>query len=211
VDADSDTSFDDFAVAAIPRLRRVAYAWCHDWHHSDDVVQDSLERLYAAWPRVRRNGQEYAYARATLVHRLISENRRAWRRHETTVDEQGLSDAADAHPVADSAEQSAARLDTTDLLAALPLRQRAVAVLRFVEELPVTQVAELLGCSEGTVKSQAHHARTALRALGLITTTSAPATPAASSAASSMVSSVTPLTSAATPDDSSRPDTSRRG
>jgi DNA-binding NarL/FixJ family response regulator len=121
------------------------------------------------------------------------------------VDEQRLSDAAQAHPLADSAEQSAARLDTTDLLARLPLRQRAVAVLRFVEELPVTQVAELLGCSEGTVKSQAHHARSALRALGLIAT-SAPAIPAASSASAGPVP-----TSAATPDDSSRPGTSRRG
>jgi DNA-directed RNA polymerase specialized sigma24 family protein len=83
VGADSDTAFDDFAVAAIPRLRRVAYAWCRDWHHSDDVVQDTMERVYAAWPRVRRTGgggEEYAYARATLVRRLISENRRAWRR-----------------------------------------------------------------------------------------------------------------------------------
>lgn len=76
--------------------------------------------------------------------------------------------AADVHPIPDGAADSAARLDTTDLLARLPLRQRAVAVLRFVEELPVAQVAELLGCSQGTVKSQAHHARTALRAAGLV-------------------------------------------
>ncbi|WP_328291197.1 sigma-70 family RNA polymerase sigma factor [Kineococcus sp. NBC_00420] len=167
--ADSETSFDDFAVTAMPRLRRVAYAWCHDWHHSEDVVQDTMERVYAAWPRVRRGGQEYAYARTTLVRRLISENRRAWRRHESSaVDEETFNAAADVHPIPDTAADSAARLDTTDLLARLPLRQRAVAVLRFVEELPVAQVAELLGCSQGTVKSQAHHARTALRAAGLV-------------------------------------------
>ena len=184
VRADSDTSFDDFAAAAMPRLRRVAYAWCHDWHHSEDVVQDTMERVYAAWPRVRRGGQEYAYARTTLVRRLISENRRAWRRHESTVDAEAFSAAADAHhAVADSAGESAGRLDTIDLLARLPLRQRAVAVLRFVEELPVAQVAELLGCSEGTVKSQAHHARTALRAVGLLeTTTGLPGTTTACTA-----------------------------
>ncbi|WP_380162715.1 RNA polymerase sigma factor [Kineococcus sp. R86509] len=161
----SDTSFDDFAAAAIPRLRRVAYAWCHDWHHSDDIVQDTLERVYAAWARVRRNGEEYAYARTTLVRRLISENRRAWRRHETTMTADAFAEAADAHhAISDGTGQVDTRLDTTDLLARLPLRQRAVAVLRFVEELPVAEVAELLGCSEGTVKSQAHHARMALRA-----------------------------------------------
>jgi hypothetical protein len=43
----SDRTFDVFAVDAMPRLRRLAYAWCHDWHHSDDVVQDTVERVYA--------------------------------------------------------------------------------------------------------------------------------------------------------------------
>jgi DNA-directed RNA polymerase specialized sigma24 family protein len=74
---DSEGSFDDFAAAAMPRLRHLAYAWCHDWHHSDDVVQDTMERLYPAWPRVRRDGQEYPYARTILIRRLITENRRA--------------------------------------------------------------------------------------------------------------------------------------
>lgn len=162
---ESDTSFDDFAAAALPRLRRVAYGWCHDWHHSDDMVQDTLERVYAAWPRVRRRGEEYAFARTTLVRALISSDRRAWRRHETTVDAETITAASDARHTRDETSDSVARLDTTDLLARLPVRQRAVAVLRFVEELPVAQVAELLGCSEGTVKSQAHHARNALRTL----------------------------------------------
>jgi RNA polymerase sigma-70 factor (sigma-E family) len=149
----ADTTFDVFAGDAMPRLRRLAYAWCHDWHHSDDVVQDTMERVYAAWPRIRRGGEEYAYARTTLIHRLVSENRRAWRRRESTSPEPPHLE------VPDGADTSAERLDALDLLGRLPVRQRAVALLRFLEDLPVTEVADLLGCSEGTVKSQAHHAR----------------------------------------------------
>ncbi|WP_380159095.1 sigma-70 family RNA polymerase sigma factor [Kineococcus sp. R86509] len=151
----SDRTFDVFAVDAMPRLRRPAYAWCHDWHHSDDVVQDTMERVYAAWPRVRRDGEEYAYARTTLIHRLVSENRRAWRRRESSVPDESLP----VPVLADETDGSASRLDALDLLGRLPVRQRAVAVLRFLEDLPVAEVAHLLECSEGTVKSQAHHAR----------------------------------------------------
>lgn len=159
-----EQDFDDFAASAMPRLRVLAYAWCGDWHHSDDVVQDTMERLYAAWPRVRRRGEQYAYARTTLIHRLISENRRAWRHHETATLEQAGDEASRTHPRAqDSTDDSSQRLDVLQLLRHLPLRQRAVAVLRFVEDLPVSDVADLLHCSEGTVKSQAHHARRLLQ------------------------------------------------
>ncbi len=153
-------AFDAFAGTAMPRLRHLAYAWCHDWHHSDDVVQDTMERVYAAWPRVRRGGEEYAYARTTLIRRLISEDRRAWRRHETATLDDTAAAATRAHPLAvELTGSSVERLDALDLLRLLPPRQRAVAVLRFLEDLPVSEVADLLHCSEGTVKSQAHHAR----------------------------------------------------
>lgn len=160
---EDEDGFDDFAAVAMPRLRHLAYAWCHDWHHSDDVVQDTMERLYAAWPRVRRHGQEYGYARTILVRRLISENRRAWRRHETTALD--TTDEGDGHRPPggrsgqDDTEATVERLDALDLLSRLPPRQRAIAILRFLEDLPVAEVADLLQCSEGTVKSQAHHAR----------------------------------------------------
>jgi len=153
-------AFDAFAATAMPRLRHLAYAWCHDWHHSDDVVQDTMERVYAAWPRVRRGGEEYAYARTTLIRRLISEDRRAWRRHETaTLDDTATAATPADPPAAELTGSSVERLDAMDLLRLLPPRQRAVAVLRFLEDLPVSDVADLLHCSEGTVKSQAHHAR----------------------------------------------------
>ena len=153
-----EASFDAFATGAMPRLRRLAYAWCRDWHRGDDLVQDALERVYAAWPRVRRDGEPFAYARTTMLRRLISEERRPWRRREVGGLVAGPGDPA-AH-VGDPA----LGVDLLAALAVLPARQRAVVLLRYVEDLSVAETAEALNCSEGTVKSQAHHARATLQA-----------------------------------------------
>jgi len=155
--ADVEESFDDFAVFAIPRLRQIAFAWCRDWHHADDVVQGALERVFAAWPRVRK-GDAFGYTRTTLVRLLISEQRRPWRRHEVVA-----SGPAEPEPVAHAGE-GGLRTDMVAALATLPAGQRAVVLLRCLEDLSVAQTAEALGCSEGTVKSQAHQGRTALKA-----------------------------------------------
>ncbi|WP_432522718.1 RNA polymerase sigma factor [Kineococcus sp. SYSU DK006] len=160
-----EASFDVFAAAAIPRLRQLAYAWSRDWHRADDLVQDTLERVYAAWPRVRRNDQvgehPFAYARTTMLRHLISEQRRPWRRRESTGPHPGEDPPAPQLPPAEATSLS---LDLLAAIATLPVRQRAVVLLRYVEDLSVAEVAEALGISEGTVKSQAHHARTALAA-----------------------------------------------
>ena len=60
----------------MPRLRRLAYAWCRDHDRADDLVQSALERVFAAWPRVRGSDDVFAYTRTTMVRLLISEQRR---------------------------------------------------------------------------------------------------------------------------------------
>ena len=64
---------------------------------------------------------------------------------------------------ADEPAEAAERLTMAAALAALPARQRAVVVLRYYHDYSVDEVAELLGCSPGTVKSQTHHALRRLR------------------------------------------------
>ena len=163
-----EASFDAFAAAAMPRLRQLAYAWSRDWHRADDLVQDTLERVYTAWPRVRRGEHHgdhsgdspFAYARTTMLRHLISEQRRPWRRRETL----GFTPGTDQDPAIEAAGGSHLSLDLLSAIAALPVRQRAVVLLRYVEDLTVSEVADTLNISEGTVKSQAHHARTALQA-----------------------------------------------
>ena len=147
--------FDAFAAACMPRLRRFALASCRDPHRADDLVQSALERVYAAWPRAGRSTDPYAYARTTLIRVLISEERRPWRRREVSTDQ--LPHPAEPEP------DAARRLDVLALVRRLPARQRLVLLLRFVEDLPVAEVARLMGCSDGTVKSQTSAAAATLR------------------------------------------------
>lgn len=153
---DSSPSFDAFVVASMSRLRRLAYAWCRDPSRADDLVQAALERVYAAWPRVRRTDDPFAYTRTTMVRLMISEQRRPWYRREIATDI--LPDIAQVERI--GVED---RIDLMVLIHRLPQRQRYVVLLRFVEDLAVAETASLLRCSEGTVKSQTHEAVNTLR------------------------------------------------
>ncbi|WP_331273030.1 SigE family RNA polymerase sigma factor [Motilibacter deserti] len=145
---------DDFrgwAVTARPRLRRVAFLLCGDWHQAEDLTQDTLARVYSVWSRVTRTGGPDAYARQTLVNAYRALLRRPWRR-ETAVgylEDDALGQAQD--PSLDVSDRS----DLLLALRTLGASQRAVVVLRYWEDLPVAEVAELLNVSTGTVKSQA--------------------------------------------------------
>lgn len=149
-----DEEFVVFVQDAQLRLRRVAYAMCGDWHRAEDVVQAALSNLYLHWSRVERETGAWSYARRAVVNAAIDEGRRPWRRETAT---ETMPDRA-----ARAAELS---LDDALLaaLSALPARQRAVVVLRYVEDLEVEVVAHLLGISEGTVKSQAARGLATLR------------------------------------------------
>ncbi|WP_407936508.1 SigE family RNA polymerase sigma factor [Lentzea tibetensis] len=136
-------------------MRRTAYLICGDWHRAEDIVQTALTKLYLAWPRVHRGGTVDAYARKVLVRCAIDEGRRGFFRREKAVP-----------AVPDTSTTSAAPdLDVRRALAALPLGQRTVVVLRYWEDLSVTEVARLLGRTEGTVKSQSAKGLAALREL----------------------------------------------
>jgi RNA polymerase sigma-70 factor (sigma-E family) len=153
-----EDEFRAFAAVAIPRLRRVAVATCRDPHRADDLVQSTLEKLYAAWPRVHGVDDPLAYARTTLVRTLVSEQRRHWWQRERSTADAG-------HDVVTGAqtEQVEQRLDLHAGLSRLPERQRMAVVLRHLEDLSVTEVARLMGCSEGTVKSTTSDGLRALR------------------------------------------------
>ena len=155
MDADVSASFDAFAVVSLPRLRRLAYGWCRDVHRAEDLAQGALERVFAAWPRVRRMDNPFAYARTTMMRLLLSEQRRPWFRRERTT--------ADVPERQVPTTDTEARMDLLTAVHALPPRQRAVVLLRFIEDLPVAEVAAVLGCSEGNVKSLTHVATATLR------------------------------------------------
>ena len=155
---DRDREFGEYFDARAAVLRRTAYLLCGDWHRAEDLVQSALVKLYLAWPRLRSDGAIDAYARKILVRTAIDDSRRRFRSSETPV----------GSPPEIALEQLAGAEDALDVrraLAALPPRQRATVVLRYWEDLPVDETANLLGCSEGTVKSQAAKGLAALRRL----------------------------------------------
>lgn len=155
-DRDRGAGFDAFVVEASPRLLRTAFLLTGDRGAAEDLLQDVLERLYVAWPRVQ---DPDAYARRSLVHG--STNR--WRRRERRP-EARLSPSHDV-AVPDVSSASAERDRLVRALAQLPARQRTVVVLRWYADLSEAQTAEAMGCSTGTVKSQCHRALQRLRVL----------------------------------------------
>jgi RNA polymerase sigma-70 factor (sigma-E family) len=153
-DRPDDADFREFMAARAVGIRRTDFLMCGDWHLAEDLAQTAFVRVYAAWPRVCRMAAPDAYLRTTLVHALVDERRRAWRRERPTP------------TVPDLAEPEADHDDPQPLLTALahvPPRQRACLVLRFFDDLSVDEVAEVLACRPGTVKSQTSRGLDTLR------------------------------------------------
>jgi RNA polymerase sigma-70 factor (sigma-E family) len=147
--------FQSVAVAELPRLRHFALALTADPHRADDFVQGALERMYVAWPRTHDVGNPGAYLRTILVRLVLNERRRPWRReHSAAV----LPDAG-----YDSTAGTDLSLDLNRALAGLTVKQRAIVVLRYIEDRPVKEVADILGIATGTVKRQSADAVARLR------------------------------------------------
>jgi len=149
--------FDDFVRGSATRLLRTAVLLTGDRGAAEDLVQETYERIYVHWPRIRTGAPE-AYARKTLTN--LASNR--WRTRRRRPAEVTLADDFD-RPSPDSSEHYAVRDHVIRALQTLPPRQRAVIVLRYYEDLTEVQTAEVLGCSVGNVKSQASRALDRLR------------------------------------------------
>jgi len=152
-----EAAFVEFAQAARARLRRTAYLLCGDWDQASDHVQEALIRVYVAWPRLTRAGREHAYARKAVVSAFLDHARR---RSSTEIPREPDPELPSGLDVAESVTARAALMGA---LTQLPPRQRACVVLRYFDDLSVADTAAVLGCSEGTVKSQTSRALASLR------------------------------------------------
>jgi RNA polymerase sigma-70 factor (sigma-E family) len=145
-------SFDAFVRARLPELLRFGRALTGSEHAAADLVQDALERTLMRWSRITREDPE-GYVRRAMVNRSIS----VWRKlSRERITEQPPSESY-RDPERDDALLEALRR--------LPPRQRAVIALRYYDDLTEAQTAAVLGCSIGTVKSQASDAMAKLRGL----------------------------------------------
>jgi len=153
-----DREFEDFVAVSQPALRRTAYLLCGDWQLASDYVQEGLIRVYRRWPRLERDGRLHAYAKRAVVSAALDARRR--RSATELVSDTSVTGAG---TVPDHAAPSSERMALLEALATLPRRQRACVVLRYYEDLPVVEVARMLGVGEGTVKSQTSRGLAALQ------------------------------------------------
>jgi RNA polymerase sigma-70 factor (sigma-E family) len=151
-------AFERFVGEHGDRLLHAAYGLCGDWQHAEDLVQHALVSLARRWSDVSTNPLGYAYR--CLVRANIDRWRVLRRRPEVLVDPQDL-------PAAEPTNDPAASDDHLVVLAALrtlPRRQRAIVVLRYLQDLSEVDTAAALGISVGAVKSGAARGLARLRA-----------------------------------------------
>jgi RNA polymerase sigma-70 factor (sigma-E family) len=148
--------FVEFAAATSPRLRRMAFLLCGDWHTAEDLTQTTLAKVFASWRKIRRHDAAHAYAARTLVNTYLAD-KRLKRTGEV------LTGTLPERPGEPPAPET--RIVVLDALATLPPKGRAVVVLRYWADLSVEQAADVLGCSPGNVKSQSARALDKLRAV----------------------------------------------
>jgi len=155
-DRASEDGFAEFARSRWGRLVRLAYSLTLDLGRAEDLVQESLAKLWFQWPKVR-DGAPEAYVRRTIVNGAVSASRRRWRGEEPRWE---LPDQPERLAASDAVDE---RDWIRRELAGLTVLQRAVVVLRYAEDMSEKQVAEVLGISAGSVKTHAFRGLARLR------------------------------------------------
>ena len=145
--------FDPFVVARSQALLRTAYLLVRDESLAEDLLQTSLTKAWFAWDRI--HGDPERYVRRILVNTASSWWRRRWHRELPTAEPPERRTAI--------ARDSSGDQDLWDAVGRLPVRQRTVVVLRYLEDRTEAETADLMGCSVGTVKSQCSKALAKLR------------------------------------------------
>lgn len=154
---DREAEFAGFFAASWPRLFRTTYAIAGDRQRTEDALQTAFAQAWATWPKVAAANDRLAYVRRMAINAALSRHRKAFSRRETVV----AVLPEDAQP---SGEDAFLHGDETwQAVQGLPPRQRAVVVLRYYEDLTEQEIADVLGCRPGTVKSQASAALASLR------------------------------------------------
>jgi RNA polymerase sigma-70 factor (sigma-E family) len=157
---DEIEDFDAFVRGRTPALMRSAFLLTGDQHLAEDLVQASLARTHQAWRRLDSRSNAEAYTRRIMYHLQVS----WWRRRRVPEWSTAQVPEPRRHEP-DQADATDLRVAMRGALARLPVRQRAVLVLRYFEDLTEAETAETLGVSVGTVKSQSFKALSRLRDL----------------------------------------------
>jgi RNA polymerase sigma factor (sigma-70 family) len=151
-----DEEFLDFARECAHRLQQAGYLMCRDWHLAQDLTQATLTRVYLAWARIGRTGADrYAYARTVLMRQFLDHRRLR------SSDEVSLASVEPARTA--TGPDPSTRLTLLQALATLPVRDRAILVLRYWEDQSVAATSETLGLSPDLVRTRSVRALAQLR------------------------------------------------
>jgi RNA polymerase sigma-70 factor (sigma-E family) len=156
---EDDDDFARFVADRSPRLLRTAWLLTGDAGRAEDLLQTALAAVWPKWERIVAGGHPEAYVRRVLVTKFLSWQRRHWRFEVPTESPPDHGAPADREFDGGTADRDAIRR----ALAGLSRQQRAVVVLRYVEDLSIAETANLLGCSQATVRVQSGRALAALR------------------------------------------------
>jgi RNA polymerase sigma-70 factor (sigma-E family) len=154
----ADADFERFVQAQSTPLLRFAEMLCGDRHHAEDLVQQALMRCYPKWHRL--DSDPLRYVRRALMNRFLSQTRRRW---SNEVPSDPVDNDWDSRAVSDFAPAVQTRDAVLGALGVLTVRERAVVVLRYSQDVSEAETAELLGMAAGTVKSTASRALSKLR------------------------------------------------
>jgi len=156
--------FERFVAGSVDDLLRTAYLVTWDLPGAQDLVQECLWQVARRWPRVRSMEHPTAYARKILLKVALDGARRRGR-HRSELAGNSIVEMVDQRgsSVTGTIGMVETRSELVEGLKALAPRQRAVLVLRYLPDLPEAQVADILGCSVGTVKNTGFHALQRLR------------------------------------------------
>ena len=155
--------FAQFVEARERALQRTAWLLTGDRGLAEDLVQTALVRTWPRWERIRRHDDPEVYVRRVMVNTWATWARRKWRGERAT------QPVPEGPAPGDIAAEVAVRMAIRSALASLTARQRGVLVLRVFDDLSEAQVAQILDCAVGTVKSTMSQALAKLRSDGRLT------------------------------------------
>jgi RNA polymerase sigma factor (sigma-70 family) len=154
-----DQEFSRWARDETPGLLRRAQVLCLDAQLAEDLVQDTLVKLYIAWSRVNADGNPIGYAHRTMFHHFVSGRRRRSSRERPVAEPAHGLGTASATPT----DAIDLRLDLRTALHSLSPVERCVVMARYVDDLSVADTARLFDRKESWVKSVTHDAVVKLR------------------------------------------------
>jgi RNA polymerase sigma-70 factor (sigma-E family) len=154
--------FEGYVATRLPALLRYATLLCGNPDDARDLVQEVLTKALGRWSRISAADRVDAYVRAMVTNEFISDRRRRRRRPQVPLPDHH-QDGPGTPAVQPPDPDTGTRTELWARLLQLPPRQRAVIVLRYYEDLSDAQIAAVLGCREGTVRTYASRALSALR------------------------------------------------